>query len=139
MRVRDARPGDVGEILELWREAKVVPGHTDDAPSLTRLIDQPSRALLLAEEDGRIVGSLIAAWDGWRGNMYGLAVRPKLRRTGIASLLVGEGESRLLAKGARRITALVYGADDRATGFWNAAGYEFDQGTSRYVRTLSAS
>ena len=40
-----------------------------------RLIADSPAALLVAERDGEIVGVLIAAWDGWRGNMYRLAVR----------------------------------------------------------------
>jgi ribosomal protein S18 acetylase RimI-like enzyme len=139
MRVRAARSDDVAEILALWRDSKVVPGHTDDAPSLGRLLEHTPGALLVAEEDGRIVGSLIAAWDGWRGNMYGLAVLPQFRRAGVGNLLVREGESRLLAEGARRVTALVYAEDERAVSFWEAAGYRLDEGTSRHVKTLSAS
>jgi ribosomal protein S18 acetylase RimI-like enzyme len=137
MRVRAARSDDVAEILALWRDSKVVPGHTDDAPSLGRLLEHTPGALLVAEEDGRIVGSLIAAWDGWRGNMYGLAVRPDLRRHGIGRLLVREGEARLGANGARRVTALVYTEDQRAASFWQQAGYELDAGTGRHVKTLS--
>lgn len=139
MRIRDGRPEDVEEILELWREAKVVAGTTDDAASLKLLIGHAPEALLVAKADGRIVGSLIAAWDGWRGNMYGLAVLPQFRRAGVGNLLVREGESRLLAKGARRVTALVYAEDERAVSFWEAAGYRLDEGTSRHVKTLSAS
>jgi ribosomal protein S18 acetylase RimI-like enzyme len=41
----------------------------------------------VAEGDGEIVGALIAAWDGWRGNMYRLAVREGHRREGIGLAL----------------------------------------------------
>ena len=47
--------------------------------------------LLGAERDHHIVGTLIVAWDGWRGNMYRLAVLPliaerrvRARRTDLA-------------------------------------------------------
>ena len=79
--------------------------------------------LLVAEADGRIAGTLIAAWDGWRGNFYRLAVLPELRRRGIAAALVRAGEERLRAAGARRLAAIVR-RRPTAAGFWTAAGYE---------------
>ena len=89
---------------------------------------------LVAEDAGRLVGTLIAGWDGWRGNMYRLAVLPAYRRQGVATALVGEAERRLRALGARRITALVIGDHDWATDFWRAAGYEMDERMTRFVK-----
>ena len=86
-----------------------------------------------------IVGTLVAAWDGWRGNMYRLAVRADARRGGIARALVTAGEARLIALGAQRITALVIGSHEEATGFWLAAGYEHDVRMARYVKTIDQS
>jgi len=91
---------------------------------------------LVAEEGGRLVGTVIAGWDGWRGNMYRLAVLPRFRRRGIARSLVAEAERRLRAKGARRITALVVKDEEEALAFWHAAEYEHDQRMVRYVKTL---
>jgi hypothetical protein len=47
----------------------------DDVRSVSRLIAHTEDALLVAEHGGQIVGALIAAWDGWRGNKDRLAVR----------------------------------------------------------------
>ena len=44
-------------------------------------------------ETGAIVGALIAAWDGWRGNMYRLAVDKGHRREGIGLALTRAGEN----------------------------------------------
>jgi ribosomal protein S18 acetylase RimI-like enzyme len=92
--------------------------------------------LLVAESDGRIVGALVAVWDGWRGNMYRLAVLPSYRRRGIARRLVEEGHSRLRAKGARRVTALVASDEEEAKSLWRALGYEFDENIERFVKNL---
>lgn len=37
-----------------------------------------------------MVGSLIAAWDGWRGSFYRLAVLPERRREGLLTMLLRE-------------------------------------------------
>jgi len=77
---------------------------------LVRLTEHSDDALLVAELDGRVVGALVAAWDGWRGDMYRLAMLPEHRRAGIGRSLVEAGHERLRGKGARRISGLV--ADD---------------------------
>jgi ribosomal protein S18 acetylase RimI-like enzyme len=131
------RPGtaeDVAAVLALWRAAGAVPGATDDAESLHALIATDPNALLVAEIEQGVVGSLIAAWDGWRGNMYRLAVLPEHRRNGVAVALVRAGEARLRDIGCRRITALVVGDHDHAVGFWSSVGYDHQAGTRRYVR-----
>jgi ribosomal protein S18 acetylase RimI-like enzyme len=86
--------------------------------------------------DPAILGVLIAAWDGWRGNMYRLAVRPEHRRRGIGLALVRAGEEHLRRQGARRITALVGYEDELAAAFWESAGYPRDREIGRRVRNL---
>lgn len=70
---------ELPEVLSLWEQSRGGRGKTDDHPSLTRLLDRDGDSLLVAVRGGRIVGTLIAAWDGWRGNMYRLAIHPALR------------------------------------------------------------
>jgi ribosomal protein S18 acetylase RimI-like enzyme len=134
--VRPGRPEDIPGVLALWREAEAVPSVSDDPASLARLLATSADALLVAEADGRLVGTIVAGWDGWRGNLYRLAVRPSARRRGIALRLVAEAERRLAAKGARRLSALVMSTHDPAIALWTAAGYHHDHRVGRYVRTL---
>lgn len=88
--------------------------------------------LIVAEVDGGIVGSLIVTFDGWRGNMYRLAVHPDYQRRGIARRLLDEAHTWLRSAGCRRITALVEGDHEYATTFWESAGYRHDAGMRRY-------
>ena len=135
--IRASRPNELTEVLELWRESRGRSGKSDDLASLGALIDRDRESLVVAELDGRIVGSLIAAWDGWRGNMYRLTVDPSCRRRGIARQLVAAGEDRLRTLGAKRLSALVWREDGRAVRAWVSAGYEHEEGTGRFVKTLA--
>lgn len=124
-------------VLDLWEQARSDHASTTDSLSdVEHLVDDSPAALLVAERDGEIVGALIAAWDGWRGNMYRLAVRDGHRRQGIGLALTRAGETYLRQRGARRVTALVAFDDRKAGGFWDAAGYPQDEEIGRRVRNL---
>lgn len=127
---------DVPSVLALWREAGGPPSTTDSETALEGLLAQDADALLVARAGEGIVGSLIAAWDGWRGSFYRLAVHPAWRRKGIATALVRAGEERLRELGAARLTAIVAGEEREAMALWEAAGYERQPDTSRFVRML---
>jgi ribosomal protein S18 acetylase RimI-like enzyme len=135
--IRFAGVEDIPAVLAIWERARSPAASTpDDRTVVARLIENSADALLVAEERGRVVGVLVAAWDGWRGNMYRLAVLPDARRRGIARGLVQAGHERLRAKGARRVTALVAHEELDATALWRAVGYERDENVVRFVRNL---
>jgi ribosomal protein S18 acetylase RimI-like enzyme len=124
-------------VLDLWAQARSGHASTSDRlDDVERLVAESPAALLVAEREGEIVGALIAAWDGWRGNMYRLAVHNGHRRQGIGLALTRAGEDYLRQCGARRITALVAFEDEVAGEFWEAAGYPRDREIGRRVRNL---
>lgn len=134
--VREVRDEELEAVLALWRDAYGTVGATDSLGDVREAANGSTSVLLVAEEEGRIVGTVIGGFDGWRGNIYRLAVHPDYQRQGIARRLVSDLEARLADMGAKRITALVERDHAWATGFWDAAGYGLDAGMARYVRNL---
>jgi ribosomal protein S18 acetylase RimI-like enzyme len=134
MVIRPATSADVAGVLALWRTAGAIPGATDDPDAMHALVTHDADALLVADVDGALAGSVIAGWDGWRGNIYRLAVLPRYQRRGIATALVHAAQERLHRLGCRRTTALVAGSHDHAVAFWTSVGYEWQVEMRRYVR-----
>ena len=124
--------------MGLWAQGRSAHASTTDRLEDVEglLSGESPAALLVAERNGEIVGALIAAWDGWRGNMYRLAVRDDHRREGIGLALTRAGEDYLRGCGVRRVTALVAFDDETAGAFWEAAGYPADREIGRRVRNL---
>jgi ribosomal protein S18 acetylase RimI-like enzyme len=134
--IRPCRLEDVEAVLKLWQQAGATPGITDTADDLRRAVTASSASVLVAEVEGQVIGSIIGTFDGWRGNIYRLAVHPDCRRQGVARALVAEVEKRLAQQGARRITALVEKDHSWAMAFWEAVGYPVDERIVRRVRNL---
>jgi ribosomal protein S18 acetylase RimI-like enzyme len=135
--VRRCRHDDVSAVLGLWALARSqhasTPDHRED---VERLVEGSPAVLLVAEVAGQVVGVVIAAWDGWRGNIYRLAVDDTYRRQGIGLQLTQAAEDYIYGCGVRRVTALVAYDDEAAGSFWDAAGYPQDTDIGRRVRNI---
>jgi ribosomal protein S18 acetylase RimI-like enzyme len=134
--IRDATEPDIDAVLELWRASEARPSLTDNPEVVAALLAANPGALFLADVKGKVVGAVIATYDGWRGNIYRLAVNADYRRRGLARAMVAEAEHRLKRWGARRLTALVESDHPWATAFWDDAGYERDPGMLRYFKNV---
>ncbi len=131
--VRAATTDDIAEVLAFWRRATESTS-TDSTGALARLLARDPGALIVAEADGAIVGSVVAGWDGWRGSIYRLAVAPGHRRAGLGVALLRAAEARLAELGATRLHAIVVGANERAVAFWESSEWERQDGQLRYAR-----
>lgn len=134
--LRSAGSRDIAVVLSLWALGGGPSSVSDTPEALAHLLTRDPGALLVAESGGAVVGSLITAWDGWRGSFYKLVVHPEHRRQGIATELLREGESRQRARGAIRLTAIVVQDDLAATRFWEAAGYQRRPEQARFIQNV---
>ena len=134
--IRTATRDDLPTLVTLWHEPDVVAGPSDSIDALQVLFEHDPRAVIVAVSAGDPVGVLLATWDGWRGNMYRLAVRLERRREGVARALVTEAERRLRARGCTRVSALVQD-DEGAAALWLSCGYSPDVGVARHVKMLA--
>ncbi|MFF4170646.1 GNAT family N-acetyltransferase [Streptomyces sp. NPDC001744] len=136
LRIRAATVTEAGAVLAFWRESAEGTSVSDDLPGVTRLVEHDPGALLLALEGERIVGSVIAGWDGWRASLYRLAVLPSHRRRGVSTALLRAAEERFASLGGRRADAMVLEANGTGRMLWASAGYERQEQWRRWVKPL---
>ncbi len=135
--IRPCLTGECTNVLDLWQKAEATPGVTDSVQELKAFIQANGDLFLVAEHNGQLIGTVMGGWDGWRGNIYRLAVLPNHRRQSIGRALTQEIESRLRKKGARRLSILVEHEHTVAVAFWDSLkdiGYRLDQRIIRYIR-----
>ncbi|MDT0435582.1 MULTISPECIES: GNAT family N-acetyltransferase [Streptomyces] len=135
--IRAAGSADLDTVLAFWRTAAEGTSISDDRAGVERLVERDPGALLLAERDGALLGTVIAGFDGWRCHLYRLAVHPRHRRQGIGTALLAAAEERFVALGGRRADAMVLTGNERGRLTWDAAGYGPEEQWRRWVKPLT--
>jgi ribosomal protein S18 acetylase RimI-like enzyme len=134
--LRGARADEVDAVLTFWAAAAEGTSVSDDPAGVRGLIARDPDALLLALDGDRIVGTVIAGFDGWRCHLYRLAVAPDRRREGIGARLIAAAEERFAGFGGRRADAMVLERSATAHRAWCAAGYEREDHWRRWIKPL---
>lgn len=135
--LRAATVADIDGLLGLWQEAaENTTRQPDTREAVSALLRRDPDAVILAEHEGELIGSIIAGWDGWRCHLYRLAVHPAWRRRGVGSALLGAAEDRFKALGATRIDAMVLDSNDLGQRLWRTSGYLRQEDWRRWVKGL---
>lgn len=144
MEIRRARPEDVPLIVPLWRgmmdEHRLWDKRFDlsaeaDSECLAQMAEMlrgPDTAAFLAEEDGVVLGYLLALVlenpPMFSENKYGfiaeMAVTPEYRRQGLGRELWDRAKRWLLRKGVRSVQLNVSGSNAPGLALWNSLGFE---------------
>lgn len=116
---------DYPDIYDLWIHT---PGmglnSTDDSEDGIRryLLRNPSTNFV-AEEDGKIVGIIMAGHDGRRGFVYHTAVFPEFRGQGVGKALVDHAMEALEKEGIHKAALVVFERNEIGNGFWEKMGF----------------
>ncbi|MFJ4367054.1 GNAT family N-acetyltransferase [Streptomyces chartreusis] len=137
LRIRAATADDLDAVLAFWKTAAEGTSISDDRDGVERLVARDPEALILAELDGELVGTVIAGFDGWRCHLYRLAVHPEARRRGIGAALLEAAEERFVRLGGRRGDAMVLKRNEIAHHAWRGAGYTPEEHWRRWVKPLT--
>ncbi|HXJ32745.1 MAG TPA: GNAT family acetyltransferase [Candidatus Eisenbacteria bacterium] len=131
MTVRPFRPADREALERLW--AEVFPDDPPrNAPELVidRKLKVQPELLLVAEDEGTLVGAVIAGYDGARGWLHHLAVAPGRRRRGVGTRLVRAAEDGLRGLGCPKVNLQVRATNRDVVAFYRRAGYEVEERVS---------
>ncbi|MBI5267747.1 MAG: GNAT family N-acetyltransferase [candidate division Zixibacteria bacterium] len=116
---------DYDDIIRVWADAGLEyrPKGRDSRPMVAKEMQFPGAAYFGYYENGRMIGAVIANYDGRRGWINRLAVDPDCRGRGIAGLLIKEGERFLRSVGAIVMTALIHELNTPSMSCFEKEGY----------------
>ena len=125
MHIRPYEPADRLGVVNLWREVfPDAPAHNVPENDIRMKQAVQPELFFVAVDDGVVIGSAMAGYDGHRGWVYYVAVMPDHRGRGIGAALMGRAERELAAIGCSKINLQVRQENEAARAFYEAIGYE---------------
>jgi ribosomal protein S18 acetylase RimI-like enzyme len=124
MQVRPYDDADEAAVIALWNE--VLPDdapHNDPATAIRNKLAVERDLFFVAIEGAIIVGTVLGGYDGHRGWVYSLAVRPQHRRCGVGSALVRRLEQALAGRGCLKVNLQVRSSNAGVVAFYEKLGY----------------
>ena len=136
IKFRDFAMEDYDSLIALWQSAEL--GHKPKGRDSRRKIEEElERGLarfILAEYEGRLIGSIIATIDGRKGWINRIAVAPEFRGYGLAQLLITKAEEVLHKQGMDILTALVEPENVASQKLFEKMGYRRWDGLVYYSK-----
>ena len=107
--IRKLTPAELPAILALWKAAGLPtkPAGRDHPERLQIEMEQYPDNFIGAFSGERLVGVVLASWDGRKGWVNRVAVHPEFRRRGVGEALIAAAERELGRRGALIIAALI--------------------------------
>ena len=125
--IRPFLEADERAVIQLWERCDLVVPWNDPARDVRRKLAVQRELFLVALVGDRIVGSVMAGYDGHRGWVNYLAVDPDVRRRGLGTTLMDAIEAELLAIGCAKINLQVRSSNPDAIAFYEAIGFRRDE------------
>jgi ribosomal protein S18 acetylase RimI-like enzyme len=143
VKIRTFDERDTDAVIALWQHS--FPEYADPAkpqrdPRVSianKLATQPE-LFFVGECDGRVIGTIIAGYDGHRGWLYSLAVAEDMRGNGYGRALVEHAESELGKRGCPKVNLQILAGKADVQAFYAKLGYRADEVVSLGKRLQSA-
>jgi ribosomal protein S18 acetylase RimI-like enzyme len=123
---REIGDADVEAVVALWQACGLTRPWNDPYKDISFSRQGADSTILVAEQDGRIIASVMVGHDGHRGMLYYVAVDPALRRGGLGRAAVRAAEAWLGRRGVWKVNLLVRSENDAVRGFYESLGYEIN-------------
>ena len=119
-------PADYDAVRALWLTIRGfgIRALDDSREDVVRFIRRNPTTSVVAEADGRIVGSILCGSDGRQGALYHVCVAKAYRRRGIGTRMVGYCMERLREMGINKVSLIAFANNDAGNAFWRQIGWK---------------
>lgn len=131
MVIRPYLESDEDAVVALWRAVFPCPAPWNEPRrSINRKLAVQRELFFVAEEEGTLVGTAMAGYDGHRGWVYFVAVARAYRRRGVGAALMRRVEEELAARGCDKLNLQVRAGNEGAVAFYRELGFEVEERVS---------
>jgi ribosomal protein S18 acetylase RimI-like enzyme len=126
MEIRPFDDSDEEAVIDLWERCGVVRKSNDPRKDIARKRRLQRELFLVGIENGAIIATIMAGYEGHRGWINYLAVDPAQRRKGFGRALMDQAEQRLRDLGCPKINLQVRRENFEAMAFYERIGFRED-------------
>ena len=125
MVIREMTMEDYEQVYRLWKKIRGfgIRSIDDSREGVERFLKRNPTTSVVAEEDGRIVGSILCGHDGRRGCLYHVCVDETHRRRGIGKAMVVKAMEALKEEKINKVCLIAFTKNDIGNAFWNTIGW----------------
>ena len=125
MTIRLMKIEDYDQVYQLWLSCRGMGlNNIDDSrEGIERYLKRNPETTFVAEDDGKIVGIIMAGNDGRRGYIHHTAVSPDRRHEGIGTGLVEAAIEALKSVGINKVALVVFTRNEGGNAFWEKMGF----------------
>ena len=134
--LRAFTPADTDAVIALWESCGLVRPWNDPRRDIARKLTVQPELFLVAEAEHAIGGAGMAGFDGHRGWVNYLAVRPDLQGSGLGRAFMAEFERLLTDLGCPKLNLQVRAGNEQVLGFYESLGYAPDHTVSLGKRLI---
>lgn len=124
--IRKFKISDYDQVINLWQlcQLPLKPEGRDSRWQLEQQIKLDQIIFLVAEKEGKVIGTVLASHDGRKGWINRLAVHPDARRQGLGTQLIKKAEEELEKQGLILLAALIEEENSASRDLFVRLGYE---------------
>ncbi len=115
-----------GAVIALWQDCGLVVPWNDPSKDIDRKLQVAPELFLLGFVDGELVATVMGGYEGHRGWINYLAVRPSRQRGGCGRQIMAAVEALLRERGCPKINLQVRSSNQAVIAFYQALGYGVD-------------
>lgn len=124
LNIRKFKQSDKDSVISLWKEIfSSEKLHNDPKLSIEMKIKHSKDLFFIAEENNLVVGTVMVGFDGHRGWIYSLAVKPDFRKKGIGTKLMKEAITQLKSLGCLKVNLQIEEDNSGVVDFYEKIGF----------------
>ena len=137
--IRVMKIEDYDGVRDLWMCIKgfAIRSMDDSREGVEVFLKRNPTTSVVAEQDGKIIGSILCGHDGRRGCFYHVCVDPEHRRLGIGKQMVVFAMNALKDEHINKVSLIAFTQNDIGNAFWKTIGWTKREDLNYYDFTLN--
>ncbi|MFT4106256.1 MAG: GNAT family N-acetyltransferase [Lacrimispora sp.] len=134
MIIRAMESEDYDQVYGLWSSIKGFGIYSleDSRESIEKFIKRNPGLSVVAEDEGKIVGTILSGHDGRRAFFYHVCVAEQCRKQGVGHHMALEAMKRLKEEGISKVSLVAFKFNAVGNEFWKKAGWTFREDLNYY-------